>query len=692
MRFFPTTPVHRYVAAVSMAGLACFFGLLAASLAPGAPDLLPQDERATLLAFFVFLVLGELFPIEVPRDGGEKEAIATSTTFAFAILLVFGTPVAIVAQALASVAGDLWARIPWWKMLFNAAQLVLALAAAGAVLSYFGPQPMLVESASLVGQLPAVAVAGAVYFLINSVLAGASLALALETPIVVYLRQDFAFQALTAGMLLGLAPVVVVAANFNLALLPLLSLPLVGIYKGGRQAIMSEHQALHDGLTDLPNRMLFRDRVTQAIAAADRDGHAVAIMIMDLDRFKEINDTLGHHNGDLVLRQVGPRIQDLLRRSDTVARLGGDEFAVLLPSLHASSAGTPVAEKLLEVFQKPFPLQELTLNVEPSVGVAFFPEHGNDVDTLIQRADVAMYVAKKQHRGFEIYSSHQDQYSPGRLALVGELRRAIEEDELVLHYQPKADFRTGRVDSVEALVRWQHPKHGLMPPEEFIPVAEHTGLIRPLTLHILDQAMSQCSAWRALGLRLGIAVNLSVFNLLDLDLPSDVSGLLGTHGLSPSDLTLEITESVIMTDTARSLGALKALKEMGIGLSVDDFGTGHSALAYLKDLPVNELKIDKSFITNMSVNKSDAVIVRSTIDLGRNLGLRVVAEGVEADTVWNQLQALGCDIAQGYYLSRPIPAHAVERWIRVIYPSWRSSQATGSSPGSLAGTISAHDE
>ncbi len=430
------------------------------------------------------------------------------------------------------------------------------------------------------------------------------------------------------------------------------------------QAQVNEHQALHDALTDLPNRTLFHDRVGQAIASARREHLPVAVMIMDLDRFKEVNDTLGHSSGDELLEQVGVRLRAALRESDTVARLGGDEFGVLLPRVVDSAAAVAVARKLRKALEEPFTIHGLALQIEASVGIALYPEHGDDVHSLLQRADVAMYVAKEHPGGCEVYAKERDDYSPDRLTLLTELRRAIDVGELVLHYQPKADLKTGHVTGVEALVRWNHPQRGLVRPDEFIPLAQKTGVIVPLTFFVLNDALRQCRTWLLEGLDLCVGVNLSARNLLDVHLPDTVGELLTKWEVPPSLLELEITESTILADPVRAMNILSRLSGMGIRLAIDDFGTGYSSLAYLKRLPVDELKIDKSFVQGMEEDENDAVIVRSTIDLGRNLGLRVVAEGVETAEAWRQLAALGCDVAQGYYLSRPVPANELAAWLR----------------------------
>jgi diguanylate cyclase (GGDEF)-like protein len=454
-----------------------------------------------------------------------------------------------------------------------------------------------------------------------------------------------------------------VAFAVGLGLLGMFWATVVGYQRRTQQqAAENQHQALHDGLTGLPNRTLLRDRTDQAIHLADRELVPAALLLIDLDRFKEVNDTLGHHYGDQLLVQVGRRLRTTLREVDTVARLGGDEFAVLLPRIVTAEGATTVARKLQAALEEPFLLEDLALDVEASIGVAIYPRHGNDTDELLQHADIAMYVAKDTHAGFVLFDPKLDQHSPGRLALLGELRRAIDR-QLVLHYQPKVDAHTGRMLGVEALVRWEHPDHGLLSPGEFVPLAERTGLIGPLTHYVLDAALRQCRTWVQTGHELSVAVNVSARSLLDLGFPDQVAALLARWQVPARLLVVEITESTIMADPTHAKEVLGRLDAMGVQVSIDDFGTGYSSMANLKNLPVHELKVDRSFVSQMASSSRDEVIVRSTIDLGRNLGLRVVAEGVEDEATWRALDALGCDAIQGYHVSRPIPPDELIRWV-----------------------------
>jgi diguanylate cyclase (GGDEF)-like protein len=427
-----------------------------------------------------------------------------------------------------------------------------------------------------------------------------------------------------------------------------------------RQAAENARLARHDALTGLPNRTAFH----QALGALVDGGTPAAVLLLDLDRFKEINDALGHDTGDRLLTQVGPRLREALNADALVARLGGDEFAVLQPGLSDGREARLVAQSLLGALAEPFALGDTTLHTEASIGIALHPLHGTDVATLVQRADVAMYEAKRGHTGAELYTVEDDPYRATRLMLLGELPRALAEDQLVLHFQPKLCVATGRPVGAEALVRWQHPTRGLLMPADFIPLAEHTGLIHELTLWVLEHALDQCRRWRDAGLDLQIAVNLSAANLLDARLPNDVARLIVAAGVPPSALALEITESVAMTDPTRAREVLGVLRSMRVALSVDDYGTGHSSLAYLGGLPVTELKIDRAFVTDLAEDATCAAIVRSTVELAHNLGLKVVAEGVEDERALEHLRAQGCDLAQGFHLSRPLPGDEVTAWLQ----------------------------
>jgi diguanylate cyclase (GGDEF)-like protein len=448
----------------------------------------------------------------------------------------------------------------------------------------------------------------------------------------------------------------------------LLTVVSMGSQRLRRQAAEKEEQALSDGLTGLPNRTMFTGLVQSTLSGAGRRKHAGAVMLMDLDRFKDVNDTLGHHNGDLLLQRIASRLDSVLRNTATVARLGGDEFAILITDVGDRQQVVPVVRRILKVLEEPVVVGGLALQVEASIGIAMFPEHGRTVDAVMRAADVAMYVTKEQRSGYEFYDEerHEHRHDAGRLALIGELRRAMDETELVLFYQPKVRLSTGKVTGVEALARWHHPERGLLSPDEFIPLAERSNLLRPMTLYLIDTALRQANAWRSKGLEISVAVNLSMQNMLDLRLPNDLARLLTSWRLPAGSLELEITESTIMADHRRATTILSRLSKMGVRLSIDDFGTGYSSLAYLQELPVDAIKIDKSFVMEMHEDAGNATIVQSTVDLGHNLGLEVVAEGVETVESYNTLAQLGCDYAQGYFLSKPLSPEKMSIWLEVF--------------------------
>lgn len=438
------------------------------------------------------------------------------------------------------------------------------------------------------------------------------------------------------------------------------------------QTAALQYQATHDSLTGLPNRILLQERLNDAIRSADNDRRSVALIMMDLDRFKEINDTLGHHVGDKLLQAIGDRLGKVLWGSDTVARLGGDEFALLLP-LADSSHIIHVTNKVSAILVDPFLIEGMGLEIEASLGVAVYPDDSRTSAELISHADVAMYQAK--HRGERVthYDPNQDPHTLERLKLMADLRHAAARGELSLHYQPKIDLRNARSIGVEALIRWQHPELGMVPPDRFIVQAEQTGVIKPLSDWVLNEALRQCQAWQAIGLSLPVAVNISARVLQDPELPAQVHAALRRHGVRAELLKIEMTETAIMSDPQRAMQVLTELDAMGVGLSIDDFGTGYTSLAQLKRLPVDEVKIDRSFVMSMLRDANDAMIVHTIIDLAHNMNCSVVAEGVENRKVLDALAGLGCDEVQGYYFSRPLPANELQDWVQ----STAAAEASG---------------
>ena len=491
--------------------------------------------------------------------------------------------------------------------------------------------------------VPVIFTAALLSFRLTAIVVGSAL-LAGATPLLMTWNGPY-FRSL-----LILAAVMALSAHVETRLLR------VAIQEGER----SEYRALHDDLTGLPNRTLFYRRVRAAISAAEAMRSEAAVLIIDLDHFKEVNDTLGHYSGDLLLQDLAERLRHVLRTNDIVSRLGGDEFAVLLTDLATNAAADSVAQQLLITLQEPIQLRGLGINLKASIGLALYPLDGRDVDSLIQRADIAMYRAKAEQRGYSHYVRNRDPYSADRLAMIEDLRRAIEKDELVLHYQPKVNLGTGRLVGVEALVNWPYPGRGLIPPAEFVSLAEHTGLIRGLTRVVLRRALREIG--EAPLRSATVAVNISVHDLLDPQFPAEIAQQLRAAGIPADRLVLEVTEGAIMADPGHARMVLSELQRTGVQVALDDFGTGYSSLAHLRELPVNEIKIDRSFVGQMLKQESEAIIVEAIIGLGHKLGLRVIAEGVEDQASWDRLADFGCDSAQGFLISPGLPIDALVSW------------------------------
>jgi diguanylate cyclase (GGDEF)-like protein len=473
------------------------------------------------------------------------------------------------------------------------------------------------------------------------------------------IRGDLLLNAWWTIVLVALVPGILVAADYSLWLLPLIGIPLVAIQLGSRQAVINEHEARHDRVTGLSNREDVARVLERSLHRAARQGWQVGVLMIGLERFKEINETLGHRRGDLVLAEVARRLSEVAGARDVAARLGGDEFALILGRVSGVDECVAFAERALASLAVPVMIRGVELDVGATAGIACHPEHGVTFDALLRHADVALSRAKSARHATVVYSEAFDEHGVERLTLVSELGRAIDAGELQLVFQPQIELATGRLRAVEALVRWPHPERGELSPEAFIEPAEHTGVIRRLTLWVIQAALSQADRWRADGLDLRVAVNLSVRSITP-ELPRDLAIIL--EGRSGDQLELEITETVGMVDAEGSLAVLEELRSLGIRLAIDDFGTGFSSLAYLKQLPVSAIKIDRSFVMEMDSEASDRAIVRSTVDLARHLGMEVVAEGVESEAAMAELRALGCHLAQGFAISPPLGAEALAAW------------------------------
>jgi diguanylate cyclase (GGDEF)-like protein len=605
----------------------------------------------------------------------DTNGVTITTTFVFATLIHWGFAVAVVLQAAVTFVGErVWHKV-WWRSAFNIAQYALSWAAAAAVLALSGhdASPLHPDRFTSADIGPTIAAASA-YFLVNDALVANAIALRVRSSLWRAFIDDFGYQAVSNAALLALGPFVAVALDSSVALVLLLLPPLLALYKNASVSLEKEHASLHDTLTGLANRKLLFERAAHVLAEARRTDGQAALFVLDLDRFKDVNDTLGHQVGDRLLQCVGARLRHVVRPADMVARLGGDEFAVLLPQLDGLAEAQEVAARIGTALREPFSVDGMRFDLEASIGIAMHPEHAADFEALLRRADVAMYLAKEGRTGVQTYDPAQDHNSTERLALLGELRRALEDGQLELHFQPKADLSTGQVVGVEALVRWHHPERGMVSPDEFVPLAEQTGLMRDLTDFVVDAAVRQVAEWRSAGIVLTVAVNVSVRDLHDCRFTDHLHGSCERWAVDPAALQLEITEGVLLRDPERATEVLHELAAMGVALSLDDFGTGYSSLAHLKRLPVSEIKIDRSFVQRMDIDADDATIVGSIIELGDALGLRVVAEGVETAQAWAHLAALGCDAGQGFFLAAPMPPAEATAWLRgaVVRPALRS--------------------
>lgn len=611
-----------------------------------------------LLGFLV--VVGELRPVLARH---EHDGSSTAVAFSLALISLSGWHTAVIAQAAAIVIVGTVNQHSWWRTTFNVTQYSVSLALGGLAFGLFFRQPIAFGSTLGWRLALALVVAGVVYSIANHVFVWGALSLSRGVPLTDLIRREGPHQVRATGAMVVLAPLVASVALSDPWLLPFF-VPVLLIVHGNAEAGRErEWESNHDELTELPNRKLLRRHGEQALAEAARTGRHVGLLLLDLDRFKEVNDTLGHLTGDQLLRVVATRLVCAVGAEDTVARLGGDEFAVLLPDVADEAEAQEIAQRLADTFSDPFPLGGITLDLEVSVGVALYPDHAEEFEQLLQRADVAMYLAKKSRSVVAGYEAGRDRNTPDRLALLGDLRRALEAGEVQLHYQPKVAFATGQVVGFEGLVRWQHATRGQVNPEEFVELAEQTGLMPKLTEYVVDQALAQTARWWRSGLAVPVAVNVS---MRDIHWPGFVpaiqAGLL-KYGVPPAALQLEITERVLLEDPQRAAATLGGLEALGVRLSLDDFGTGYSSLVLLRKIPVNEIKIDKSFVARLAHDPEDAAIVRSTVDLAHSLGLHVVAEGVEDDVTWDRLAALGCDAAQGWLLAKALPASEATRWL-----------------------------
>ncbi len=634
-------------------------GCLVVALMAGASPLhYIQQSPWTFAVLAAGVLLSEMMPIKVSRRGSEEE-LTLSAPFAMALLLAGGLVPAMIAQGFASALQDVHFGKPWFRVRFNLGQYALAMAAAKLVMRALSVHSLDSHHPFATAQLPAMILGISAFFVVNAGVVGVAISLHQGTPIRQYFRINLPFTFITATAVLLVAPIVLAAASYSVAIVPLCLAPLVAMYNTVSRSARSDHAARHDPLTGLPNRMACHEAIS---VATENEAIPGAVLLMDLDRFKDVNDTLGHRFGDLLLTQVANRFDAVIDRRGQIARLGGDEFAVVSSGIGRAEAEA-LAHTIAESLRQPFDLDGMVVDVQASVGIALFPEHGRGVETLLQKADVAMYRAKETRQDVALYDERHDHHSPAKLALTAELRTAMGSEEIVLYYQPELDLVTREVVAVEALVRWDHPRLGVLPPSSFVRMAEATNLIKPLTQHVMELALLQLADWQALGLDLSMAVNISPQVLVDQSFTDQVLAALHAVDVPPDRLKLEVTESALMSDPVTARSVLRQLEALGVEISIDDFGTGYSSLAYLADLPVSEVKIDRSFVSRMGTTASGQIIVNSTVDLAHHLGLRAVAEGVEDWALLPALEKLGCDAAQGFAISHPLEAVRATRWL-----------------------------
>ncbi|MEU7279391.1 bifunctional diguanylate cyclase/phosphodiesterase [Streptomyces sp. NPDC045431] len=650
---------------VVLAGLLLATGLVSAVRDGHA--LFPGGAEGWSLAVLTGIIVGHLVALGRDRWWGGTGSGAALT---LAVLLLYGwVPAGLVSLAVVVLVG-VARRHRWRQGLLHGAADILGIGAAALVLAAFGDVPSVERPWRPlewgIEAVPEVALAATAYLVVTRLLLWYTLAPP-SGGLPTAARTALLRQGLVAVALLGIAPLICVVAVSLPVLLPLFAVPLIALDSTLWIARARAEEQLRDPLTGLPNRQWLLERTWTALEDAEGEGVRAALVLIDLDRFRSVNDTLGHLAGDRLLLQIADRLRLALPRGAEAARLGGDEFAVLLPTADSTTSAQRVARQLAAELSSPLDLDGLTLVLEASAGVAVFPDHARDAEGLLQRADVAMYQAKRDRTGVEVYESKRDSNTPDRLGLLGDLRRALDAGEVELHYQPKVGF-DGHVAGLEALVRWVHPERGRVPPDEFIAIAESSGLMPHLTEYVLETALGQVAKWRAQGLEVPVAVNVSPRDVHSPGFAGAVAARLARHGVPAGSLQLEITEHVLLEDPQRAADTLAGLTGHGVKMSLDDFGTGYSSLVHLRRLPVSELKIDRSFVARLAVDNEDAEIVRCTVDLAHSLGLLVVAEGVEDDETWERLRDLGCDAVQGWLVAAAMPPAETTAWLRARDP------------------------
>ena len=634
----------------------------------------PMIDAGPLVMTATLLVLLELRPL-IQGRGHDPQGVVMSTAFVCAMLILWGLMPAVVVLSLASLLADLRRRKSVHKVLFNIGQYSLSVGAASLVMMLAGEHPSLSHPLHSIELTDFLWIPGlwVVYYLVNDTLVCA--VLSWTDTFWSLMLEDFWHVAATTFSVLALSPLIVLVAQTRWLFMPLLLVPLLLIYKTSQLMLQKEHQATHDSLTGLPNRTNLLMTLAETLSRSSRDGREFGLMLIDLDHFKEVNDTLGHHVGDQLLVHFADRLRSSVRPSDHVARLGGDEFAVIVYDADSAEVAV-IADRILGCLVEPVVLDGMLLEIEASIGTAMHPLHARGADDLLRLADVAMYTAKQSREGMATYTAQRDHNSAERLSLLGELRRALDRHELQLHYQPKVAVSDGSVMGLEALIRWEHAERGFISPNTFIPLAERSGIMPLLTERVIHIALQQIAVWRAEGLDVPVAVNISPTDLLGLRLPALIQTLLQRYDLPAGLLQLEVTERVMTEDSHGLEPVLQRLNELGVTLSLDDFGTGYSSLVRLQALAVDELKIDRAFVSQLSQGQAATAIVRAFVDLAHAMDIKAIAEGVETQHEWDELRRLGCDGAQGWLIAQAMPAAEVTSWLRQHHAHWSPASWT----------------